>query len=1240
MDTVEQSLAQSTDRNISVIANAGSGKTTVLVKRYLNLLLSDIHARNIYAITFTKKAASEMIVKVAKEIDKKYNESNDNPRLQTKLKYIREQLTNAQVSTIHSFCASIIRDNPIEANINPAFTELTNSERIRIFQNSYQLCLENWLDDKESGYNEKAKRLFYSIGKRELEELVNFIFYKTDLMQNTISLYDTININNINTCFINDFISYIFPEFMRLLNATTLLFNDANIDVLTKAKRNIFLEIIPLFNNINSKIHNISDSNNISSITDFFIDFKHFYNSLFTTTDTLRKAFEPAFSQVHIENIHKLKFKIKNFDSFLNSLLNENYIEQHIELSKILLEFVLNIIDTINSEKKYYSAIDFDDLLTKTQELLSIDTVANKLRNKIKYLLVDEFQDTNIIQYDIITKIVPELLNKSNENKTNLFIVGDAKQSIYSFRNADVEVFHKAIQDIKIYNQCLLNNNLLNKSFVTPNGNIIPDTDNELLGDLKLTVTFRLQPVVASFVNYICSNIMQKNNKYEVEYSDFIVARNIDDLFNSENSDFILNEKHGSITFLISKKCSDIIEANETSEDDVNESENEEETVLIAKYLIQLVDTDKSTVKWSDIAILSRKKNNLSKLTDTLINYNIPFILHSGAGFYQSTVIKDLLAFLLFLSNQNDDISLAITLKSPFFNISDTLLLFIKKYKNNVSLWQAIKQYSESPEINNKDIKLIRIFTVLSYLITQFNQLNISSLIDTILVETGYLGLISNQPDKLQLSANIAKLKQIALDFENHGFKSINDFITELQFQSKNSSEESEAAVLTSDNAVNIMTIHASKGLEFPVVILYNTNSKNNDNEKFFISKEYGYLYKWSINSKENNANITINTPIYEIEKIKKSLSNIAEEKRILYVAMTRAKDKLIISSSIKINKDGNFSTYSHFKFIYESLNTKFNIDNDISQLELSNKLTLISNNVKKEINISYPIQIITSIDSTKTLSVIEQEEHTKELVLDNINSSIKNEIFSASKLTSFKNSKEEYLKKYLLGLPPDNDINFSDGVHKISNTEEEVIGTLTGSIIHSVLENINLWLKEPKLIDKPLFNLVLDNALSNSNRIISDSIKERIIRECYNIINTKLIGKYYSYIKSSKTEYDLYLPISDNFLIGKFDLLLTNSDSNYEIWDWKTNKIDSYNSFSKIVNYYELQMKIYAYLISLMNPEQNIFTARLLFTRLAAPDIEDDKWTWCYSWSKEELINFGYDLQKDTESIFNFSFF
>ncbi|GAB1372072.1 hypothetical protein MASR1M45_21340 [Candidatus Kapaibacterium sp.] len=442
--TREQSIALLNDRHISVTANAGSGKTSVLVEKYIDILVKSKRnpsdsIRSIVALTFTRQAAADMKVKIIKKINMMIQ--SDLGKNLLKFKKLREYISSAKVSTIHSFCNSLLRDYPIEAGISPLFREMDEFESKTIssfvieteFERLAELLIN---EDNDELIDENARdfdQLIRVLPINTLREYISELIKEPVNLGNINQFYSKTDTEIINF-FENQFITSFFDELGKFLDDLMQIYSvDGDYKNLEKARNSL--------NEIKLEAQN-KEKSSINSILDKLTYLRTIKESKPYLLNKIAKDY-PNMPDI----AESLKEFIKKSELTFFGL---NYTKEFIDTSRKFIALVNRINEKFWEEKHELSAYSFDDLLILTNNLLENNEVRDKILKDIDFLLVDEFQDTNQIQYDLISKLCPNLFTDNTGSASpKLFIVGDAKQSIYGFRSADVSVFLQAEEDIK-----------------------------------------------------------------------------------------------------------------------------------------------------------------------------------------------------------------------------------------------------------------------------------------------------------------------------------------------------------------------------------------------------------------------------------------------------------------------------------------------------------------------------------------------------------------------------------------------------------------------------------------------------------------------------------------------------------------------------------------------------------------------------------------------------------------------
>ncbi|MCX7765199.1 MAG: UvrD-helicase domain-containing protein, partial [Candidatus Sumerlaeia bacterium] len=536
----------------------------------------------------------------------------------------------------------------------------------------------------------------------------------------------------------------------------------------------------------------------------------------------------------------------------------------------LLAKISADILTRYEEQKLQSFTVDFDDLLLKTARLLSDKpSIRQRLAQKFRYFLVDEFQDTNSLQWEIIKKLCST--NNGSLATDKLFIVGDVKQSIYGFRDAEVSVFINAGKELT--------------------QSLSPSTAT---GEIMMNQNYRARTCLVDFTNFLFKEIMKAVNetvngsKLE-QYQPLICSRAVND------------ENKGQIEILFN--------LTDLNTDKV-QTKYQVETDLIADKILEFYF--EQNLKFRDMAILLRWTTHLQELETTLRRYNIPYHTVGGIGFYERQEIFDCYNLLQFLIDQNNDVALAGILRSPFFAFSDNLLYKVRR--NGVrgeTLWENLNTvegatFNLSPA-ERETVTFAK--AVLSKLIKKAGQSDVASLLEEALEQTGYFVNCSASYNAKYILANIEKLILLAQEAT-----SLADFAEQFSQLIKQKPRESEAQPeLTAEDAVKIMTIHQAKGLEFPVVFLpfLDWQFSHYIHKSVYTDPEFLVGYKLRVPSENIEPSAT---SFYRIIKEKESQRFIAEEKRLLYVGITRAMDYLILSASISASELAKTPVASQFK--------------------------------------------------------------------------------------------------------------------------------------------------------------------------------------------------------------------------------------------------------------------------------------------------------------------------------------
>jgi ATP-dependent helicase/nuclease subunit A len=1132
--TPHQLEALNTESHISLTANAGSGKTFVLKERYLQIALDfNIPLREIAAITYTEKAASELYKKIAELIDERIS-STTSQFERTKLEDIRRQLISANISTIHSFCIHILREFPVEAGIDANFSPIDEVLANELLELSVDEIIRKKISTSASDSSIKKLIRIFDSASNVRKEIISLIKNRKNVIKLVDNLYSktiddvVLHFQKYYELFVNEILSPTYLEFLQ--NFKTV--NDA-----AKVEGSEIAERIGLL---------IEDDLSALSIKNF-LSKTNLYSEAFTNElklkkiKYLRKERDNYTNEiVGVEKFFQLANQLKPDD---NSFTSEKSLA---ELGFIFIELFNASLKAYENRKDNYAYLDFEDILIKTMEIISHEEVKKSLSSKFKFIMIDEYQDTNELQYNIFLPILNEL------RTGNLFVVGDEKQSIYRFRDAELEVFRKTNNDIRTVNE---------------HGKI-----------LSLPDSFRMSPVICSFTNYLFAQLFANPNPIfnEVSPNEITCAKS-EDLY-------------GSVEFLFSIN-DEMIEEDETTS--LSESE------LVARRILKLIKSNdsKEQLNLNDIAILCRKRKSFKELETTFKKYKIPFSIVGGTGFYQRQIVYDIYYYFSFLLNSRDDTALVAILRSPFFFLTDTEIFKIS-LSYGACFWD---KFVNSVQGNNRYKQIVELLEENNHLA---NNTDIIFLLRKIISETGYISVLSSNEDGEQDLINFEKLIHITDSFFKQGFRNLFDYTAYLKQAINHYSDEGQAALIDDKNSVKIMTIHQSKGLEYKAVILFALQDYSETStikaKKIYVDKSLGILGKTP--NPQNLFDDYISPPIVNVFNIINKRKNLAEAKRLFYVAITRAKNYLFLSADLN-KKTNSESFFSFLKDVFPDLNNRSEIPLDTNLTFLKQVKGVFENKIE---TISQTIPIINFIDDESIHSTTFDSVPEKLIFnIDNIPSIISEEVISATKISIFSQCPVKYLLTYEYGFASLQRKIIERKSHKRNHSQSEIIefvsdeefrddrhtdiaADLKGRIIHRIMEQ-NIAENELSIfISKFLEDEKVDvsESESYSDIILADLTK------FYSSNIYKHLSSYNNYFN----EYELYAKVNDFFLYGIIDRLII-TDEKIIIIDFKTDDFLPKEIDEKVKTYIP-QLTFYAFLISIKFNLIKDFELHLVFTK------------------------------------------
>ena len=653
--TRNQKKAHDLNRHISVTAGAGSGKTAVLVHRYLKILLEkDLHPNQVVAITFTEKAAAELKQRVVNEVNIRLKADP----LNTQLERIKIGMLSAQLSTIHGFCSRILREYPVEAGVDANFSVLQGLHQRLTLRETIDSTLReiaNLPDADETRV--KLVKLLRIFGKTRLDAHLSELVNQREVVE---------RLKREVYCCTDSEVLEAWHTFVQS-QLTQSLTNQFPIEDWLRCLNKV-LEVAKGIEN-KRKVRELTDQvqpdMEVREAAPFLIEIAPLIVTQGGTISKQNLLGRNVRTDAIEEEIDFLVRAANYFQSFPDFTDDDKLL---IRVTRLLIDVYDEVQRDYERHKTQTGQLDFDDLQIKVRDLLQQESIREQLAKKYPYIMVDEYQDTDQLQYEILKPLI------SDFKSGNLFIVGDQNQSIYRFRGADVRVFDLTRKEITEYQSALTED-------FTWEGEILEASDAEKRGDLRLPENFRLLRNLVGFVNLIFEEIMRGRNEFEVEYEPLIQGRTTDSL--------------GDVELLISSR-----------EEAEGESDHPtDENKLIVARIQHLVGTNETVwkdegdgekshpIRYGDIAILIRSRTRLPEIESALLEAGIPYKITGGIGFYQRQEIYDIGNYLQFLNDFKNDVALAGVLRAPFFGVSDVQLYEIAQQSSRKLFWEKVQDY-------------------------------------------------------------------------------------------------------------------------------------------------------------------------------------------------------------------------------------------------------------------------------------------------------------------------------------------------------------------------------------------------------------------------------------------------------------------------------------------------------------------------------------------------------------------
>ena len=1074
-----------------VSASAGTGKTRVLVERYINILLQNpADLEGIVAITFTEKAAAEMKARIRQMIRR----IND-PALD--ISVILDQLNTAPISTIHSFCMRLLQEQIQAVGMDPQFRVIDAIEESLLRKE----ILEVFLDQNLQAADSPIQALLKHFDLYQLREMLDAVWQKRAdwlFMLEAVSrksakeLIQDFRVKHHDYSLLvlkEGFGSPEAQENLKLLNSYQARDPDDSLQrsktTILKVIQQIEADQIPteLWDN---SLHQAFGLNNKGQKSNWGAEL-----------EDLRAAFR---------NLHDVWLVTREqLFPFHEKIEDQNAI--------LLLEFsdlARRWLHNYRQELFERGLIDFSGLELETEAFFrSGSSAAQQCARRFSHLLVDEFQDVSPIQnriFEAIQGLNPALIT---------FYVGDEKQSIYRFRGAEVEIF----------------NNYKNSKPL-----------------LYLDTNYRSIKQLIEFQNRFFDFLLNRQSstaKFEVGYDKPIKAAD------STAVDWVPVE----LVFVNQDEVEES-EEEQTSERSTEFSTIEAEVIAIIQKLRKLhgqplIKDRQGSLRqanWRDFTILLRARTHQAVFEKNLRLAGIPYYVAAGIGFYQRREVLDVINFLRVLLNWQDEIALVATLRSPMVGLSDRALM---SFTTDDGLMAGVKLILNNDpthlgRISAGDLRQFqRFYDLYCKLCDQLAELTTAELIQKILDETGYLTILSAFPEEQQALANVFKLVDLALEWSTSQDIGPVDYLRRVRLFQAMQIREGEANLSSEiEDSITLMTIHSAKGLAFPIAVVPWLNTPlRNDHD--LVLTHYPNEFACSLKTAFQSEQSFIYNYLAQLEKER----ILAEEKRLLYVAATRAESYLIFSAAAGSRRSKN-SLWQSISPFFEGQPENLLHKEEFSQTEIAAIYRSLGSITTP------PIQILP--DEIKDLISRRVQPLPSHSRLDNITAT------AYSKWISSQTGEQ---------------LRYEESAQLIE-TQSLQRKTLSALELGTVIHHACSWWDFKDLA----------TLLGYAGRLLKpyllDAQEEQEILSLVKDWGMRLIDSenpLFKYIHNAvevSREVDIYGYFFDTLLEGKIDLLLKMADAQYIIVDFKSDQIGEYPS-KALVAKYNAQLDLYVLMLS-----------------------------------------------------------
>jgi ATP-dependent helicase/nuclease subunit A len=837
-------LAVDPRRNVALEASAGTGKTRVLVDRYVGLLLAGVKPRNILAITFTRKAAAEMRQRILMELEKRHQDQSLSNEL---WKEIRESVTDISISTIDAFCLSLLREFPLEADIDPGFELADETETPRLVNEALERTLRAGRGIATT--QPEMALLFAQLGEYQVRQGLMRLIDRRTVAWEAINRF----LRHASHTSIDEAVARFLARFRGAFASvpggldTLIATGPRHTEFILFARdlRELVAEPGPSAGAMQALLARVRDH--------------------FLTQDGEPRKRLVVYKKADFRTARDYERHlgmVQSIGPYLVEALSEYQRDVNFILARAVRQLLKIALDEYQRTLRKYGVLDFSDVLQRTLALLSqMDEFSRsrfKLESRYQHVLVDEFQDTSRAQWQLVELLVRSwaagLGLSERDLSPSIFIVGDRKQSIYGFRDAEVAVMDEAARYIEA---------------LRPIGQVRS----------AISRSFRSVRELLHFVNDLFAAIDKAPDR-------------ADAFRYSEDDEFPL-----ASAMATDSEALGLIQA-QSDEQQAETVADEIARLLLEGATVRDRDTGvRRAVQPGDIAVLFRTREGHRLFEDALAARHIPYYVYKGLGFFDADEIKDVLALLAFLARPESELHAAAFLRSRVVRLSDAALKHLAPQLAAALLSaEPPVAFSDLHPEDQRRLRLIR--SALPGWLALVDRLTPSEVLDRVLADSAYAAEIGGANHR-QARENLKKVRALVRRIQNRGYATLSGIVD--HFTQLVAGGDESNAIIDAIDAVNLMTTHAAKGLEFPIVFIVNMHRGSGgspDPIRVFASP-FGHedAIEPSVSIGEHACAGDLDLDAREGE----------ENKRLLYVALTRARDRLYLATTL--DENGRFVT-------------------------------------------------------------------------------------------------------------------------------------------------------------------------------------------------------------------------------------------------------------------------------------------------------------------------------------------